>query len=150
MDRKRQMLVTVVSALLDNRWRYARTPVEVDVLVDDLLRSHRPHWGAQLYLAERPMDQCADPRTRLIVSVDPDRGVGALSFHDYRPAGGAWDSLTTTPCLGVPALVYDPYGGSCYRPSSVLPVGQVERAMREFLIAGERPVCLGWQLAEVV
>ncbi|GAA2679464.1 MULTISPECIES: Imm1 family immunity protein [Actinosynnema] len=144
-------VATVVSALLDNRWHYARTPHQVDALVDDLVREGLPHRGAQLYLAEQPVDRHSDPSTRLVVSVDPTLGVGAVSFHDYRSDGGAWDSLAATPPEpGAPPLVYDPHGGAGYRPSSLLPVEQVERAVREFLTDGERPSCLGWQQAEVV
>ncbi|GAA2693063.1 MULTISPECIES: Imm1 family immunity protein [Actinosynnema] len=145
-----QSVASVVSALLDNRWRHARTQEEVEALVDDLVRASLPHWGTQLYLADQPVDRYSDPSTRLVVSVDPDQGAGALSYHDYRPDGGAWDSLAATTSPGAPALVYDPHGGSRYRPSSTLPLAQVEQAVREFLTDGERPSCLSWQDAEVV
>lgn len=148
----------VVSALVDNDMRYARTDEEIDELVRVVVDEPHPGWASLLYVWDRPCrswrqgSEPAYPRHRLRVTTDPASGWGAVQWSG--PDGDrvtAWDSYNPAVPDDAPTLWFDPSGGSEWRRTALMPLPLVRIAVQEYLASGgRRPHRVRWQRAYLV
>ena len=148
----------VVSALVDNDMRYARTDEEIDELVRVVVDEPHPGWASLLYVADRPCrtwdheDGPWYPHLQLRVTTDPDTGWGAVQW--LGPDGDrvtAWDSYNPAVPDDAPTLWADPSVPVEWRRSALVPLPLVRIAVREYLTSGgRRPSAVRWQRAERV
>ncbi|WP_211256535.1 Imm1 family immunity protein, partial [Actinoalloteichus caeruleus] len=144
---RRESEVNIVSAVVDNDWRYATTPAERDALARLVVDEPHPAWASLLYVwSHRVSDDGRGPDWQLRVFTDPARGVGALNWVGPVPTNdpGPWDSLNPTPFDGEP-VDFDPSVPLFFPPSASLPIEQVRQAVTEYFQTGRRPECVQWQ-----
>ncbi|MCI2418825.1 Imm1 family immunity protein [Saccharopolyspora sp. K220] len=145
--------MTVVTAIIDNQHRYARTGEEVNSLI--LTAVAEPHdWATLFYVWDRPCRESDDgslheyPTNQLRLDTEPDAGWGALNYVDTagRPdAPGVWNSLNPEPPRFAPTIWFDPGTPTAFPESAVLPIERVRAALTEFCRTGKRPTCIQWQ-----
>jgi hypothetical protein len=148
---------TVLTAIVDNDFHYARTAEEIVDLVSLVVDVAHPDRASLLYLWDRPCrsglhhhgGEGEYPGHQLRVVTDPASGWGAVNFVDTDDLSDASDSLNTEPGEA-PELPFDPEGGSFFPASASIPLGLVRAAVAEFAVTGRRPGCLAWQPARLV
>ncbi|MFB9908841.1 Imm1 family immunity protein [Allokutzneria oryzae] len=142
----------VLSAILDNHMRHARTPEEIAEVVREAVDVTHPLWPTLLYLWDRPCTTFQDdgehafPGHQLRVSTDPESGWGALNFVlADEEAGGAWNTLNPEPAETAPELVFDVDAEHHFERTAALPLDTIREAVTEFTTTGERPTSVLWQ-----
>jgi hypothetical protein len=83
-------------------------------------------------------------RSVLVVTVN--RGWGAGYFRD--PDKWAWITHNPQSTAEPPDLLFDPEAGTDFPSSAAIPVGQLRRAIEQFLQTGQRPTRVEWREAE--
>jgi hypothetical protein len=125
-------------------------PGDVDALIDALLAGGRFDNAAALYSLDRPLMPTGFPDHELVVGVDGNLEVGALSFMDdgnffsFDPTRGRGE-VSCYVCRG--EVSYYVSGGEREFPErSAIPIALVRQAVKEFLSSGGvRPTCIQWQ-----
>ncbi|SFT66599.1 Immunity protein Imm1 [Actinopolyspora lacussalsi subsp. righensis] len=140
----------VVTGILGGEFRYAYTPAELDDLTKRIA-TPTYHLISQVYVWDRPCRENDDgsihefPRGRLMVSVNPFLGWGALHYmHPGAPNGALVYSYNPEEPNHAPSLVLDPEGLDFPHTSS-LPLEDVRAAVTEYGRTGTRPECVRWQ-----
>ncbi|WP_030229144.1 DddA-like double-stranded DNA deaminase toxin [Actinoalloteichus caeruleus] len=88
--------MNIVSAVVDNDWRYATTPADRDALVQLVVDEQHLDWASLLYVCgHRVSREVRGPGWQLRVSTDPARGMGALNWVGPVPSDelGPWDTF---------------------------------------------------------
>ncbi|GAA4013113.1 hypothetical protein GCM10022247_39680 [Allokutzneria multivorans] len=142
----------VLSAVLDNHMRYARSSEEITALVRQAVDVVHPDWPTLLYLWDRPCTSEEDdgeegyPGHQLKVSTDPANGWGALHFITENPdAVQAWETLNPEPSDAAPELLFDAAADSVFGREAALPIETIRVAVTEFVATGQRPESVRWQ-----
>lgn len=140
---------TVVTAVIDNQFHYARTPGDVEQLIDRVVSTEtdRP---TLVYVWDRPCTSFRDPAgpafpdTEMRVVID-DQGWGALSYRCNTDDGELLDSYNPETTVGAAELVLDPEGEKYLPASAALPRERIRAALVEFTSTGTRPDTIDWQ-----
>ncbi|MFI0468399.1 Imm1 family immunity protein [Saccharopolyspora sp. 5N102] len=145
--------MTVVTAVIDNQLRYARTDAEVSSLILAAL-AEQHDWATLFYVWDRPCRESDDgslheyPGNQLRLDADPDSGWGALNYvntaEESEPPG-VWNSLNPAPSQDAPTIWFDPGTPTAFPASAVLPIAHVRDAVSEFCLTAKRPHCVQWQ-----
>ncbi|WP_433870858.1 Imm1 family immunity protein [Saccharopolyspora sp. CA-218241] len=145
---------TVITVVFRNIFRYARTPAEIDELIDQIV-TDPPGRTCGVYLWDRPClsfrepDGPAFPDGRLRVTSETGIGWGALNYvHRTQDDGALVDSFNPDADETTPVVPFDPEGGIQFPRSASLPLDQVRDAVAEFCRTGARPTCVRWQPGE--
>ncbi|MCO1575512.1 Imm1 family immunity protein [Crossiella sp. SN42] len=148
------MTETVVSALVNNRLRYARQPSEVEALLAEALS---PGAGVvQWFVSDREASTGTDgrqryyPDVRLLTSVGEDGVSAAVSYlapkSEEFPDGVLVDSLAEQLSPEPVELTFDWQSGLTFPETAAVPIAAVEEAVREFCRTGGRqPTAVRWQ-----
>ncbi|SFS96037.1 Imm1 family immunity protein [Saccharopolyspora flava] len=143
------MTPTVITAIVHNDYRYARTGAEVERLLDDIITT-TSDWASLLYASDRPFADDSDVRPIRQLRVSVETGWGALNFVNEVKTDdthGTWDSWNSKPPVHTPNIWFDPGTPTAFPTSAALPIALVRQAMSEFCRTGVRPECVRWQPA---
>ncbi|WP_019856365.1 Imm1 family immunity protein [Actinopolyspora mortivallis] len=139
---------TVVTAVLDRTFHYAYDPTELDQLITRVIEAPTHEVGL-CYSWDRPCRSWrapegeAFPEHSLRVATDPDREIGALSYHHYQHE--LLDSHNPAAGEETPPLLFDPEGDLWFPASASIPLEQARQAITEYCRTGTRPTSVEWQ-----
>jgi hypothetical protein len=117
------------------------TAADVDRLIDGLLSEDYSHSVAALYVEGR-INAAGAPDHELLVAVNNEDGdVGALRYM-----GGGGNYYTHGSNSADKEITYYYTGSDREFPAdSEVPLAQIREAVKEFLVASERPTVVEWQ-----
>ncbi|MCP3802567.1 Imm1 family immunity protein [Allokutzneria sp. A3M-2-11 16] len=145
----------ILSAIIDNRFVYARTGAEKAEVIDRVVDDAHPRWASLLYLWDRPcrsmrahdVEENEFPRHQMRVHTSPEEGWGAINFSDEE---AAWDTHNPAVPDEAPPMYFDPGHGTEFDRSATIRLDLVRAAVREFTVTGARPTCVAWQAARLI
>lgn len=120
-------------------------------LVDEVLSpppTGSPWWvrGHRTLSVGDPHDPRDGP-TLLLVAVSAN---GGAAYYRDMPNGvvQGWVTHNPDPISDAPVLAFSAQGGTSFTPDAVVDLGDLRRAIDEFLETGRRPQCVAWQESE--
>ncbi len=134
------------------RWRVGQTTgrYTTDDGMGDTIVSGAESSG--LFVRELPrFGPAGVPEHGLKLAVDQTAGYGALAYlGEFEENSGTWVTASETAPADGPTLYLDFDNATEFPPNSLVPLDVWRRALHEFLASGgNRPVCVGWQHADV-
>ncbi|GAA3988569.1 hypothetical protein GCM10022247_03850 [Allokutzneria multivorans] len=145
----------ILTAIIDNRFVYARTEEEKAEVLARVIDVEHPQWASLLYLWDRPcrsvrahdVEENEFPRHQMRVYTLPEDGWGAINFADEE---SAWDTFNPDTPAETPTSYFDPGHGTEFDRSATIPLELVRKAVTEFASTGKLPMCVNWQPARLI
>ncbi|MCP3800671.1 Imm1 family immunity protein [Allokutzneria sp. A3M-2-11 16] len=135
----------VVTAIIQNKFYFAESLDEAEVLIDDALSGRFWNSLTKLYASDRPCSDGTYPGHQLGLGTEKTGAHAAVHFVTTDKNGLLLQSLNPTPLADAPEIIFDSEGGIFFPPNAIIPRAAAKTAALEYCRTSELPSALSWQ-----